>query len=53
MERKFFKDEEGAAAVEYAILVALIAGVIILAVTTMGREIRDTFQQVANALKAI
>jgi pilus assembly protein Flp/PilA len=34
---KFFKDEEGATAVEYGIMVALIAAVIILVVATLGQ----------------
>ncbi len=46
----FFKDEEGATAVEYGIMVALIAAVIIAVVTTLGTGIRDTFQKVVNAL---
>ena len=33
---RFFKDEEGATAVEYGIMVALIAAIIITVVTTMG-----------------
>ena len=38
MERikNFFKDESGASAVEYGLLVALIAVVIIVAVTAVG-----------------
>ena len=40
MERikNFFNDESGAAAVEYGLLVGLIACVIILAVSTSGRQ---------------
>ena len=33
---RFFKDEEGATMVEYALMVALIAVVCIVAVTLMG-----------------
>ena len=38
MERikNFFKDESGATAVEYGLMVALIAAVIIAVVTTLG-----------------
>lgn len=46
----FFKDEEGATAVEYGIMVALIAAVIITVVTTLGTQIQATFQKVVNAL---
>ena len=50
MERliKFFKDEEGATAVEYGIMVALIAVVIILAVTAIGTNLSTMFSNVAD-----
>ncbi|MGD0827160.1 MAG: Flp family type IVb pilin [Desulfobaccales bacterium] len=48
--RNFFKDESGAAAVEYGILVALIAVVIIAAVTSVGTRLNATFNTVQNAL---
>ena len=35
---KFVKDEEGATAVEYGLLVALIAAVIVGIVTTLGGQ---------------
>ncbi len=41
----FFKDEEGATAVEYALMVALIAGVIAAAVTTLGGRVNTTFTE--------
>lgn len=44
----FFKDEEGATAVEYALMVALIAGVIIAAVTLLGTNANNTFNTVAT-----
>jgi pilus assembly protein Flp/PilA len=47
---KFFKDEEGASAVEYGLLCALIAVVIILAVTTLGVNLQTTFNTVATAI---
>jgi pilus assembly protein Flp/PilA len=46
----FIRDEEGATAVEYGIMVGLIAAVIILAVTAVGQNVRDTFQGVADTL---
>lgn len=49
---RFFKDEQGATAVEYAIMVALIAAVIIAAVTLVGTKSRDTFQYVADSMPA-
>lgn len=45
------KDKErGATGVEYGLLVALIAGAIILVVTTLGTDIRDAFQDVVDAI---
>ena len=44
---RFFKDEEGATAVEYGIMVALIAIVIIAAVTLLGENLSKTFSSVA------
>ena len=46
----FFKDEEGASAVEYGLLVALIAVVIILAVTALGVNLQTTFNNVAAVI---
>ncbi|MGD0216725.1 MAG: Flp family type IVb pilin [Desulfobaccales bacterium] len=43
----FFKDESGASAVEYGLLVALIAVVIIGAVTLLGTNLKTTFTNVA------
>ncbi|UKA62145.1 Flp family type IVb pilin [Arthrobacter sp. FW306-04-A] len=39
-------DETGATAVEYGIMVALIAVVIIVAVTLLGGTLKDTFTQI-------
>lgn len=45
-----FKDESGASAVEYGLLVALIAVVIIGAVRFLGTTISNMFTSVANAI---
>jgi pilus assembly protein Flp/PilA len=54
MERikNFFKDESGATAVEYGLMVALIAVVIITAVTTLGTNLSDKFDVVAQKVGA-
>ena len=44
------REEGGATAVEYALMVALIAAVIIAAVTTLGGNARDKFTTVGNAV---
>lgn len=41
------REEKGATAVEYGIMVALIAVVIIIAVTTLGGNLTATFDKVA------
>ncbi len=46
----FFKDEEGATAVEYGLMVALIAIVIIAAVTLVGTNLDAIFDRIAAAL---
>jgi pilus assembly protein Flp/PilA len=46
----FFKDEEGATMVEYALMLALIAIVCILAVTGIGTQANTTFESAENAL---
>ncbi len=43
-------DERGATAVEYGLMVALIAVVIIAAVTLLGTNLRDKFNDIANAI---
>ncbi len=44
--------ERGASAVEYALLVAGIAAVIVLVVVALGRGTADTFQDTCDALDA-
>ncbi len=46
----FFKDEKGASAVEYALLVSLIAVVIITAVTTLGTNASTKLNAAATAI---
>jgi len=48
--KTFILDEEGASAVEYGLLVALIAVVIITAVTLLGQNLSNTFTNVANTI---
>lgn len=44
------RDERGATAVEYGLMVALIAVVIITAVTLIGTNLEAIFNEVADAL---
>jgi pilus assembly protein Flp/PilA len=41
------RDDRGATAVEYGLMVALIAVVIIIAVTLLGTNLNELFQKVA------
>ena len=47
---RFLKDESGATAIEYGLIVALIAGVIIAAVTAIGGTVNDTFTTIDTKL---
>ncbi len=49
--KKFLRDEEGATAVEYGLIAALIAVVILGAVTGIGEQLRDVFNEILEALK--
>lgn len=48
--KSFWNNEEGATAVEYGLMVALIAAVIIAAVTLIGTNLNAVFNFIANAL---
>ncbi|QAZ68876.1 Flp family type IVb pilin [Solidesulfovibrio carbinolicus] len=47
---QFIRDEEGATAVEYGLMAALIAAVIITAVTSIGTKLTATFTEIAGKL---
>ncbi|MCL9844576.1 Flp family type IVb pilin [Ralstonia solanacearum] len=44
---KFLRDEQGATAIEYGLIAAVIAGT----VTTLGTEIKTAFGTVCSAIK--
>jgi len=46
----FHSRERGATAVEYGLLVALIAAVIVVVVATLGTQISTAFQSVTDAI---
>lgn len=50
MNRAARTRDEGATAVEYGLLVALIAAVIIAIVVTLGTQLNQAFTTVSNAL---
>lgn len=47
---RFFKDESGATAIEYGLIAALIAVVIVAALTTLGSNLSSTFTKVSSNL---
>jgi pilus assembly protein Flp/PilA len=47
----FFRDESGATAIEYGLIAALIAVVIITAVKLVGTNLDTTFLAIAAAVK--
>lgn len=47
---EFFRDEEGATAVEYGIMVAAIAAVIIGVVISIGSKTNSAFQKIDTGL---
>ena len=51
--KRFMQDEEGATAVEYGIMVALIAAVIIAAVRILGTSTNTAFEAVNTELAPV
>jgi pilus assembly protein Flp/PilA len=47
---RFVKEEDGATAVEYGLMVSLIAVAIITAVTLVGTNLNNVFNSVAGSL---
>lgn len=48
--KRFLKDEEGATAVEYGIMVAAIAAVIVAVVFVVGGKVDNAFEAVNGAM---
>ena len=47
---RLVKDESGATAIEYGLIVALIAVVIVTAVTTLGGKLNGAFTTVGSSI---
>jgi pilus assembly protein Flp/PilA len=47
---KLFKNEEGATAIEYGLIAALIAVACIAALQTVGTQLNSTFSKVGSSL---
>ncbi|KHA52335.1 MAG: Flp family type IVb pilin [Sulfitobacter geojensis] len=48
--RTFAKDEDGATAIEYALMVALVGAVIVVGVTSLGTSTNTKFSDVATVI---
>jgi pilus assembly protein Flp/PilA len=48
--KRFFVEEEGATATEYAVMLALIILVALAAIIFLGQQVRDGFSTVAEAI---
>ena len=51
--KAFVRDEEGVTAIEYGLIAALIAVLIIVAVTIVGTRLNVVFTNIATALNAV
>ena len=49
--RSLIKDENGATAIEYALIASLIAVAIIAALQTVATQLNNVFSEVSTALK--
>lgn len=52
MLMNWLRDEEGQAMVEYGLIIALIAIVVIAALAIVGEKIRDLFKDAADTIPA-
>ena len=48
--RELLRDEDGATAVEYGLILAAVAGVIIAVVVLLGKKLNNTFNNVQSRL---
>ncbi len=51
-QSRFIQDEEGASMVEYALLIALIAMVVIAGAVFFGTELSESFSEVGDTMDA-
>lgn len=49
--KNFWKDEEGATAIEYGLIAGLISVAIIATISALGTDLGDLFKRVSTALK--
>jgi pilus assembly protein Flp/PilA len=49
---RFRKDQSGATAIEYGLIAALIAAVLVVALTSLGTNLSGKFQSVADTVQS-
>ena len=49
--KRFLMNEEGQGMVEYGLIIALVAVVVIAAIALLGNGVKNTFENVTNSLK--
>ena len=49
---RFLQDESGATAIEYGLIAALIAAVVITAVTAIGTNLNSTFTKISSSVSS-
>lgn len=49
---KIWQDEQGQGMVEYGLIIALVAIVVIVVLTTMGGQLKNTFTTISDKLSA-
>lgn len=49
---RFLKDESGATAIEYGLIIALMATIVVAAFTILGPKLKDAFTTVGGKLDA-
>jgi pilus assembly protein Flp/PilA len=50
--KNFIAEEDGVTAIEYGLIAALIAAVIVVSVTSIGKNIADVFTKIAAKITA-
>ena len=50
LTRPLYRDDSGATAVEYGLMVALIAAVIVVAVTALGAKLNGIFKTITTSV---
>ena len=47
---EFWRDEEGATAIEYGLIAGLIAAVLVVVIGALGKELKEVFANITEAI---